>query len=127
MKEYMLYIRNVGDGKARMSPDQHREFIKKCEDYIGILKKVNRLVAAQPIVREGKVISKQKGEWVELPINAANEIQVGYYHIRAENIEDAITIAKGNPEFEYVSSASIEVRPVKMKEETTGYLYSKEE
>lgn len=126
MKEYILQIRNVGDGKAGMSPQQHLEFVKKCEDYIGILKKVNRLIAAQPIIREGKVISKRKGEWVETPVNFANEIQVGYYHIRAENLEDAIIIAKGNPEFEYVASASIEVRPIKMKEESTGYTYPKE-
>jgi hypothetical protein len=126
MKEYMLYVRNVGDGKAGMTPEQHLEFVKKCEDYIGILKKVNRLIAAQPIIREGKVILKQKGEWMESPINSEKEIQVGYYHIRAENIEDAITIAKGNPEFEYVTSASIEVRPVKTKEELTGYAYPKE-
>jgi len=122
----MLLIRNVGDGKVGMTSEQYLQFVKKCEDYIGILKKVNRLIAAQPILREGKVISKQKGEWVELPVNTGTEIQVGYYHIRAETLEDAITIAKGNPEFEYVASASIEVRPVKMKEERTGYIYSKE-
>ncbi len=121
----MFLIRNVGDGKAGMSPEQHLEFVKKCEDYIGILKKVNRLIAAQPIIREGRVISKQKGEWVETPINRKGEIQVGYYHIRAETIEDAIMIAKGNPEFEYVATASIEVRPVKTKEEITGFNYPK--
>ncbi len=121
----MLHIRNVGDGKAGMSPEQHLEFVKGCEDYIGILKKVNRLIAAQPLIREGKVISKQKGDWVETPVNAANEIQVGYYHIRAESLEDAITIAKGNPEFEYVAGATIEVRPIKMKEEKTEFVYPK--
>ncbi len=96
MKEYMLHIRNVGDGKAGMSPEQHLAFVKGCEDYIGILKKVNRLIAvAQPLIREGKVITKQKGEWVETPVNAAKEIQVGYYHIRAGKLwRDAITIAK---------------------------------
>lgn len=125
MNEYMLLIRNEGDGKAGMSPEKHLEFVKKCEDYIGILKKVGRLVAAQPLIREGKVISKIKGDWNETPVNAANQIQVGYYHILADNIEDAITIAKGNPEFEYVAGATIEVRPIKMKEDKTGFTYPK--
>lgn len=125
MKEYMFLIRNEGDGKAGMSPEQHLEFVKKCEDYIGILKKVGRLVAAQPLIREGKVISKTKGDWTENPVNPSNQIQVGYYHILADNIEDAITIAKGNPEFEYVPGASIEVRPIKTKEERTEYIYPK--
>jgi hypothetical protein len=125
MKEYMLLIRNEGDGKAEMSPEKHLEFVKKCEDYIGVLKKVNRLVAAQPLIREGKVISKTKGDWNETPVNVAKQVQVGYYHILADTIEDAIMIAKGNPEFEYVPGASIEVRPIKMKEEKTEYVYAK--
>jgi len=40
-------------------------------------------------------------------------------------MDDAIAIAKENPEFEYVPSASIEVRPVKMKEEKTSFVYPK--
>jgi hypothetical protein len=32
-------------------------------------------------------------------------------------------MAKENPEFEYVPSASIEVRPIKMKEEKTNFVY----
>jgi len=125
MKEYMLLIRNEGDGKAGMSPEKHLEFVKKCEDYIAILKKVGRLVAAQPLLREGKTISKVKGDWTEEVVNASKEIQVGYYHILADTIEDAITIAKGNPEFEYVAGASIEVRPIRTKEERTEYIYPK--
>ena len=125
MKEYMLLIRNEGDGKAGMSPEKHLEFVKKCEDYIAILKKVGRLVAAQPLLREGKTISKVKGDWTEEVVNASKEIQVGYYHILADTIEDAITIAKGKPEFEYVAGASIEVRPIRTKEERTEYIYPK--
>ena len=50
---------------------------------------------------------------------------VGYYHILAKDIDDAIEIAKGNPEFEYGVKARIEVRPIKVKEETTGFTYPK--
>jgi hypothetical protein len=125
MKEYMFLIRNEGDGKAGMTTEEHLAFVKGCEDYIGILKKVGRLVAAQPLTREGKVISKTKGDWNETPVNVTKQVQVGYYHILADNIEDAITIAKGNPEFEYVPGASIEVRPIKTKEERTEYVYPK--
>lgn len=58
MKEFMLYIRNGGDAKAALTADEHLKFIKKCETYIGRLKSENKLIAAQPIVREGFVISK---------------------------------------------------------------------
>ena len=123
MQEFMFYIRNEKDAKKSLSPEQHLAFIKKCEVYIGILKSENRLLAAQPIVREGVVIKKSGSNWTEKDINADAETQVGYYHILAQNLAEAIKIAKDNPEFEFVPSASIEVRPIKTKENETGFVY----
>src|ERR1700739_1554248 len=113
MKEFMLLIRNTGDSKAGFSPEVHKEFVQKCEVYIGKLKKEGKLVAAQPLVREGKIISGTAGAWNEKPFYVAKDM------------DEAIAIAKGNPEFEYTTTASIEVRPIKMKEEVTGFTYPK--
>ena len=121
----MLYIRNAGDAKASLTADEHLSFIKKCEVYIEKLKTEGRLIAAQPIVREGFVISKNKNGWTQTEVDPTKEVQVGYYHITANNINEAVAIAKENPEFEFVPSASIEVRPVKMKEEQTNFVYPK--
>jgi len=123
MKEFMFYIRNEKDAKEALTAEEHLAFIKKCEDYIGILKSKNQLIAAQPIVREGVVIRKFGNGWTERNIAEAAETQVGYYHILAEDIDEAIKIAKDNPEFQYVSSATIEVRPIKTKENETGFVY----
>ncbi|HLY72267.1 MAG TPA: YciI family protein [Puia sp.] len=123
MKEFMLYIRNAGDAKAALTAEQHLAFVKKCEMYIGKLKDEKRLIAAQPIVTEGFVISKDKGDWSKTPVDPSKEVQVGYYHILANDIAEAIALAKDNPEFEFVPSASIEVRPVKTKEEQTNFVY----
>ena len=125
MKEFMFLIRNEGDAKASLSPDKHLEFIKQCEVYINRLKAQNKLVAAQPLVREGVIVSGSKNAWKEIPCDPSSKIQVGYYHILADDIKDAIAIAKDNPEFEYVPTASIEVRPIKMKEEATKFVYPK--
>lgn len=38
-------------------------------------------------------------------------------------MSEAIEIAKRNPEFEYGTTARIEVRPIKTKEESTDYVY----
>ena len=126
MKEFMLYIRNEKDAKKSLTEDQHLSFIKKCETYIGILKSENKLIAAQPIVREGVVLKKTETGWIEREIVADKETQVGYYHILATDLEDAIKIAKENPEFDYVRSATIEVRPIKTKELETGFVYPTE-
>ena len=124
-QEFMLYIRNAGDAKKALSSDEHLAFIKKCEVYIGQLKSEGKLISAQPIVREGYLISKNESGFSSSAIDPAKEVQVGYYHIIANGLDEAIEIAKGNPEFEYVASATIEVRPIKMKEEQTGFVYPK--
>jgi hypothetical protein len=123
MKEFMFYIRNEKEAKKSLSEDQHLAFIKKCEVYIGALKSENKLIAAQPIVREGVVLKKSGDHWIEKNIEADTETQVGYYHILATDLDEAIRIAKDNPEFEYVPSATIEVRPIKTKEKETGFVY----
>lgn len=123
MKEFMFYIRNEKDAKKSLTAEQHLAFIKKCETYIGELKSKNKLVAAQPIVREGVVIKRSGNGWTEKDIVTDKEVQVGYYHILANDIDEAIRIAKENPEFEYVPSATIEVRPIKTKETETGFVY----
>lgn len=125
MKEFMLLIRNKIDHQAEWSNDQHLEFLQKCEIYIGNLKKENKLIAAQPLVREGKIISGKNGAWKDIPFDESNEVQVGYYHILANDLDEAISIAKGNPEFEYGNTARIEVRPIKSKEVITGFVYPK--
>jgi hypothetical protein len=71
------------------------------------------------------MISGAKGKWKETPFNETREVRVGYYHILARDMDEAISIAKENPEFDYGTTARIEVRPVKMKEETTSFVYPK--
>ncbi len=119
----MFYVRNEKDAKKALTGERHLAFIKECEVYIGKLKKEGKLIAAQPIVREGVVLKKTSDGWIEKDINANSETQVGYYHILAADLQEAIKIAKENPEFRYVPSATIEVRPVKTKETETGFEY----
>lgn len=123
MKEFMLLIFNQLDHQSTWTPERHARFLKSCEDYIGNLQKGGKLKIAQPFVREGSIISGSTEKWKVVPFNETNEVQVGYYHILARDMEEAMEIAKGNPEFEFSTTARIEVRPIKTKEETTGYRY----
>ena len=123
MKEFMLFVRNEIDHQATWPFEQHQQFLKRCEVYVSRLKEEGKLISAQPIVREGKMISGSKGAFKEGPFNQTKEVIVGYYHILANDLKEAITIAQANPEFEYGTTARIEVRPIKMKEETTGFVY----
>lgn len=122
-KEFMLLIRQQGEHISKFSPEQSQQFLKACSVYIGNLTKQGKLISAQPLVREGKIVSGSNGSWKDGPFNESKEIIVGYYHIMADSIEEAIEIAKGNPEFAYSSTARIEVRPIKTSEESTNYTY----
>ena|SRR5436190_2416779 len=125
MKEFMFLIRNEAESKAGFSAEKDTEFLHQCSVYIGKLQREGRMISAQPLVREGRIISGRDGAWKDAPYNEHREVIVGYYHILANDIDEAVEIAKGNPEFAYTPAARIEVRPVKMKEVTTGYVYPK--
>lgn len=119
----MLLIRNESDSKDAFSPEQNQAFLKACEVYIENLKKNGNLKKAQPLVREGKMISGSNGAWKDGPFNESKEVIVGYYHILAKDLDEAVAIAKGNPEFAFTTTARIEVRPIKTAEATTAYVY----
>ena len=126
MKEFMLLIRNKIAHQAAWTPEEHHRFLKQCETYIGGLKNEGKLISAQPLVREGKIIAGKTGAWKEIPFNETDEVQVGYYHILAKDMDEAVEIAKRNPEFAFGSTARVEVRPIKTKEKETGFVYPRE-
>ncbi len=66
MKEFMLRILNEIDHQASWTPEQHQQFLKKCETYIGNLKKEGKLKSAQPLIREGKIVSRLQGSWTQV-------------------------------------------------------------
>ena len=119
----MLFIRNEGDGKAALSPEQQQQFLEACQVYIEDLMKNGNLKSAKPLIREGKMISGNPGAFKDGPYNESKEIIVGYYHILAKDLDEAIGIAQGNPEFAFIKGAKIEVRPIKMLESSTSYKY----
>jgi hypothetical protein len=123
MREFMFFIRKQTDSKLSLAPEIHERFLKSCETYIGKLKNEGRLISAQPIDRVGKIISGKEGSWNEVSFDETPEVIGGYYHILADSLDEAIAIAKANPEFEFNKDTRIEVRAIKMKEETTGFTY----
>ena len=125
MQEFMLRILNMANHQTAWTEEKRQQFLKRCENYIGELKKNNNLISAQPLVREGKIISGTAGNWNEESLTITSEVQTGYYHIRAKDLDEATEIAKRNPEFEFSTTARVEVRPIKTKESTTGFVYPK--
>src|SRR5258705_10388097 len=107
MKEFMLLIRNEIDHQAKWPQEKHQQFLKACERCIEKLKKNENLKIAQPLVREGAMISGSKDTWKSGPFVENKEVIVGYYHILANDINEAVEIAKQNPEFEFSTTARL--------------------
>lgn len=122
MKEFIFFIRQQNNNE-KMSSDRYDDFLKACEIYINYLKQKGKLVSAQPIVWDGVILSKHYDLWKEENIDNSVEIIGGYYHILATDLAEALEIAKSNPEFLYNKDARIEIRPLKTKEPTTGFVY----
>lgn len=123
MNDYMLRILNGGTAQNDWPKEKHLEFVKKCEVYIKDLQAKGRLIAAQPLARQGVVLTRDGNKWNEHALDVHTEVQVGYYLVRADNVAAAVEIAKGNPEFEYSDAARVEVRPLKAEEAASGYAY----
>lgn len=122
--EFMLCIFNEGDAKAGMTEAIHRVFVSQCETYIDQLKAGGNLIAAQPLLQEGLRLSRNdSGNWQTAALANTGKVQVGYYHIIAPDLAAALAIAKNNPEFAFVPSASIEIKTVKTREDQTGFVY----
>ena len=111
----MLLIRTEGDHLAAMSPEQQQHHVQKIGNYIGKLMQEGNLKGAQPLEMNGTMIRGNKGVFKDGPFSESKEVIVGYFHIAAKDLVEAIAIAKANPVFE-AGEATIEVRPIKTME-----------
>lgn len=112
MKEFLLLVRTEGDYCAEMSDDQYQVHINKVDNYILNLKDQGKLIGAQPLSMNGEMIKGKKGAFKDGPFVETKEIIIGYYHILAQDLDEAKEIAKANPVFED-TAARIEVREIK--------------
>lgn len=112
----MLSLRGRKDAKIELSVNDHLSFIQASERYFENLISQGKLIMAQPIIKEGTVVKRSSKGWIRRQLGELQKIQIGYYVIWARDLDEAVEIAKENPEFNYIESTAIEVRPLKAKE-----------
>ncbi len=116
MKEFMLFVKTEGDHLAGLSPQEQQNHVTQIGNYIGKLVKEGKLKGAQPLEISGVLVQGNKGVFKDGPYSESKEVIVGYFHVLANNLSEAVEIAKANPLFQ-VAKGSIEVRPIKTMEE----------
>jgi hypothetical protein len=112
MKEYLLIIRTEGDIWTSLSPDQLQRHIEHGTAYIGDLMKKGSIKSAQPLDKGSRIVTEANGTLKDGPFNESKEVIAGYFHIVANDIDDAVAIAKANPIFQDIPT-KIEVHPLK--------------
>ena len=115
MQEFMIFIKTTGDHMEHLTPEQQQGHIQKVGAYIGGLMETGKLKGAQPLEIGGAVIEHNEGIFKDGPYTESKEVIVGYFHIVAKNLEEAIEIGKANPIFEDIN-ATMEIRPIKSVE-----------
>jgi hypothetical protein len=112
MQDYLLLIRTEGDVWTDLSPQQLNEHIAKGTSYIGNLIKEGKLKSAAPLDVASKTTTDGNGTIKDGPFNETKEVIAGYFHIVAENMDEALEIAKANPIFSDIPT-KIEVRQMR--------------
>lgn len=111
MEEFIYFIRNLGDPVANFSKERQQVHIQKVVSFIQQMVGEGKMKAAQPLQNEGAIVSFKDGKFEEGRINVEEEIISGYYHILANDLDEAIEIAKSDPRFED-GDWRLEIRPI---------------
>ncbi|HYG49287.1 MAG TPA: SRPBCC domain-containing protein [Flavobacteriales bacterium] len=125
MNEYIFLITNAHGEKAGWGKDKQDLYKTRYEAYLDKLMSNSQLILAQPVATECKIISKVNGAFIETDHGNQVETLVGYYHIATTDLDKAVEIAKRHPEFEFSSSASIEIRQIKPSQSINGLAHPK--
>jgi hypothetical protein len=111
MKEFLLLFRqsNYADYN-QASKEKMQTLGKKWQEWAAGIAEQGKLVSSGPrLALEGKVL-KSGGSITEGPFVELREVLGSFMTIRAENLEEATTLAHGCPAVE--EGGSVEVRPV---------------
>ena len=100
MNEFMLFIKATGNPIGNLPKEKQEEHINKVGGYIQDVVAQGKMKNAQPLIPSGVILSNEDGSFSEQAINEEKEMIVGFYHIQAENLSEAVKIAKSDPRFD---------------------------
>lgn len=108
--EYLLLFRGPHWDKG-LSPEELQVVMDKVMAWFGGLQEQGKVKGGQPLGAEGKFISGKNGRTIaDGPFAESKEAVGGYLLLQANDLNEAVAIAKSNPTLEY--GITIEVRPV---------------
>ena len=109
MEKFMLIFQS-DTSAPKGSPEQMQAQMGKWMAWVEKLTKEGRYESGEPLLPGGKLVSGKNKTVTDGPYTEGKELVGGYFVIKAENLDEAVEIAKDCPDFDY--GASVQVRPV---------------
>lgn len=110
MKEFMLLFRQPSYDFSQASREEMQALARKWQDWAGGIESQGKLASHGPrLAPEGKVL-KPGGVITNGPFVEIREILGSFLIVKAEDLEEAITLAHGCPALD--AQGSVEIRPL---------------
>jgi len=110
MKDFMLIFRQPSYDYSNLSPNEMQTLAKKWQDWVGGVAAQGKLKATgQRLSSEGKVL-KAGGVITDGPFVEIRERLGSFMIVKADNLDEATTLAHGCPALDY--NGSVEIREI---------------
>jgi hypothetical protein len=110
MKEFALLFRFPNGDPGNIPPEEFKTIAKKWQDWAGGIAAQGRMSAGgQRLDMAGKVL-KPGGVITDGPFVEIREVLGSFIVVKAENLDDATTLAHGCPVLD--QGGSVEIRPL---------------
>ena len=110
MEKFMFIFQGGMPSSNQQSPEQIQGHMGKWMAWIDKLSKDEKYVAGEPLLPGGKLISGANKKVTDGPYTEGKEIVGGFFIIKAADYDEAVTIAKDCPDYDY--GGSVQVRQV---------------
>jgi hypothetical protein len=109
-QQFMMLFRGTHWSKG-LSPQEIQNVMNRWNEWMNGLIQEGKVVAKQPLVATGKIVSGKKKRIVsDGPFAESKEAIAGYFLLEVKDLDEAVEIAKEVPTLEY--GVSVEVRPI---------------
>lgn len=108
MAKFVLLLR--GGDFTKYSPEEQQKIVERYMAWSEKLRKTGRHRAGEELKGGGRLLSVQNQRIVDGPFTETKESVAGFYMIEAENLEEAVEIAKECPTLTH--NGMVELREV---------------
>ncbi len=111
MSNFLYLFRGGQEDFDKLTDEKKQAHMELWQEWLDGLREQGRFVDGLPLSSEGKVVHK-KGELITNgPFAEGAEVIGGYMILDAQDIDEALAVAKGNPHFIF-GDGTMEVREI---------------